>query len=747
MPSFDTSPKGARGDAAIWSQLPPAAVHILLMLESASQPMEFGYLAQRSGLDTSILGDVLRGLNKIGAIGALEAVPGLQPQRWVVTEAGYHLSEQLRLDALRSQQRANGPVGGGGSGHAGGPVGGGGPVGVGPGHGGGPVGVGPGHGGGPVGVGPGHAGNPGHRSTTTASTPSPVAPYPSVASYALVDPTTHSAAAPYANLRRRASRRARKARNSAKVSFGDHFKAGLGNRRRQLALLLVVSVVVTAFVALAGFRSVNIEITGVEPGVIAHRSNLADNRLNFDVAGGRVQDAKLELDGLPVSGLQRTAGNVSWVIPPLTDGAHTVSLVVPRKLFGAATGSISFTIDSIPPDLGLPEVHTPVPLDQPFVLTGQVAPDVVLQIDGVPIDTSNGTFTITHDLPPAVPISFVAVDAAGNTSTFDMVVPIAYPPTTGVHVTAAAWDHDGLREGVIDLITNNKITAVQLDLKDERGLIGYTSSVPLAQQIGASQGLFALDTAIDELHALGVRVIGRIVAFRDPALGRYAVRSGNTDWVLQNQNGNPLPTRYGTGAFTNFSNDVVRQYNLDIAREAAEAGIDDVLWDYMRRPEGDFSAMVVPGFEGTDPSPVIVSFLAEAGQELRAYQVYHGVSVFGIAARRGIDIAQDIRAISDHVDYVSPMLYPSHWGNGEYGVEKPESQPYDIIRASLEDFQRVLEGTSTMIVPWLQDFSIRVSYGPDEVEAQINAAADAGISNWLLWDPTVTYTVAGIPAV
>ena len=102
--------------------------------------------------------------------------------------------------------------------------------------------------------------------------------------------------------------------------------------------------------------------------------------------------------------------------------------------------------------------------------------------------------------------------------------------------------------------------------------------------------------------------------------------------------------------------------------------------------------------------------------------------------------------MSQYVDYVSPMIYPSHWSRGEYGVAHPEAQPYDITRASLADFQRVLDGTNTALVPWLQDFSMRVPYGPAEVKAQIDAAASLGIYDWLLWDPTVTYTSEGIVA-
>ena len=359
----------------------------------------------------------------------------------------------------------------------------------------------------------------------------------------------------------------------------------------------------------------------------------------------------------------------------------------------------------------------------------------------MPIETRDGSFILELDEPPAGPVSILAIDRAGNTSTFNMIVPIAYPRTQGVHVSAAAWAHQGLKSSVLDLIRAGKVTAVEISLKNESGVVGYDSDVALAIETGAANNLFNLRAAIEELHALDVRVIGRIVAFRDPILAKHAWAKGDQDWVIQTSDGRPL-SKYG--GFTNFQNPGVQKYNLDIAREAAEAGIDDVLWDYMRRPEGRLDGMYIPGVGLDDPSPIIVDFLRQSQSILRDFGVFQGVSVFGISATRGEFIAQDVAGMAQYVDYVSPMVYPSHWSRGEYGVTHPEAQPYDITRASLADFQRVLDGTNTALVPWLQDFSMRVPYGPAEVKAQIDAAASLGIHDWLLWDPTVTYTAEGI---
>ena len=538
------------------------------------------------------------------------------------------------------------------------------------------------------------------------------------------------------------SRRARRAADRAVIGIAGPPPKRRRRGRAIVAILLIAATIGVGFVAMIALRVTEITVSGINDGAMVRPAGLAGTVLEFSIDGGDVTSAQMLLDGFPVSGVQRYDNRIVWPVPELTEGAHIVTLDVDRRFFGTATAAVTFTVDGTPPAVELPRVFEPVALDEPVVLAGSVEPGVSLQIGDQRVDTASGSFSLTLPSPPGGPVPVIATDAAGNTTEFDVIVPIGYPHTTGVHVTAAAWDHDGLRESVVELIEQGRINAVQLDLKDEDGRIGHRTNVRLAQLSGASRELYDLREAIEELHDLGVRVIGRIVAFRDPTLARYATASGDRDWVLQTPDGRPL-SNYG--GFTNFNHPIVRQYNLDIAAEAAAAGIDDILWDYMRRPEGDLSGMRIPGWDGGDPSPVIVSFLAEANSMLREAQVFHGVSVFGIAADRGEWVAQDIGAMSDHVDYVAPMVYPSHWGRGEYGVVHPEAQPYDITRASLAQFQRVLAGTNTAVVPWLQDFSMRVNYGPDEVRAQIDAAADLGISDWLLWDPQVTYTNEGIP--
>jgi hypothetical protein len=182
----------------------------------------------------------------------------------------------------------------------------------------------------------------------------------------------------------------------------------------------------------------------------------------------------------------------------------------------------------------------------------------------------------------------------------------------------------------------------------------------------------------------------------------------------------------------------VIDYLLDIAEEAASMGVDHILWDYIRRPEG-LENYTVPGLT-TTPEEAIVSFTQQADERLAPYGVQHGASVYGIAADRPTQIGQDIPGMADHLDYVAPMIYPSHWGAGEYGIDDPNGQPYDIVRATLQIWNETVDGHRARVVPWLEDTNYRAWDRPFQIREQIRGAADEGIDEWLMWNPSSRFT-------
>lgn len=491
---------------------------------------------------------------------------------------------------------------------------------------------------------------------------------------------------------------------------------------------------------------VDVDVAGVADGAHVTPAAVADLEVRFTVPGTEAREsARLVVNGeAPDSEtVDATLRAIAWRPGELAEGRYEVVLSVPRLLLGDSTFRRSFVVDATPPPLQVEPLQPAVDPCTPVRVEGRVEPGSRLTADGEAVKVGrDGGFVLAYDDAPLSPVHVVATDAAGNTTAADVTVPTRYPGGQGVHVTAAGWAHEPTRAHVLSLVDRGLVNVVELDLKDEGGVVGYDSRVELGRRIGAVQPSYVLRDAVRELERRGARVIGRVVAFRDPILAGWAWASGQRDWVAQTASGGMLGAY---GGFTNFANAEVRAYNVAIATEAAAAGVDDILWDYVRRPEGDLASMRFPGIVGT-PVDSIVGFLEDARAELREHCAQQGASVFGVAADRPDEVGQDAARMARHLDYVAPMVYPSHWARGEYGVADPNRQPYDIVRASLEVFRTRLQGTGVPLVPWLQDFSLGHRYGPAEVRAQIDAARDLGITSWLLWNPGARYTDAALDA-
>ncbi len=483
----------------------------------------------------------------------------------------------------------------------------------------------------------------------------------------------------------------------------------------------------------------SVTIDGLDNGAALARDDLATREVRVTVSGGG--SPRATLNGAAFGEPVRDGSAYVWRLPNLADGSYRLEVSADRLLFGTTSSGRAFTVDSRAPDLQLPAVAATVPIDQPVSIDGTTDEAATVTADGASVDSSGTTFHLRFPYPPAAPVLVTATDAAGNVATASVIVPVARPVSNGVHVTALAWGDPQLHADVLSLIDNHQINAVELDLKDESGIVGYDSAVPLAKEIGAVQQSYTLKDAVAELHGKGVRVIGRVVAFRDPVLAKAAWARGDKDWVVQDAAGAPLGAY---GGFSNFANANVQAYNLAVAEEAARAGVDEILWDYVRRPEGALSSMIFPGLDGS-VADAIAGFLGKGQAMLRPLRVLQGASVFGIAATRPDQVGQDVASISRHTDYIAPMLYPSHWNAGEYGVADPNQQPYDIVKASLTDFVAEVGPTGRTLAPWLQDFDDGANYGPAEVQAQITAARELGVESWLLWNPNTQYTSAALP--
>jgi hypothetical protein len=478
---------------------------------------------------------------------------------------------------------------------------------------------------------------------------------------------------------------------------------------------------------------------GPDDGAFVNAEDLDSLALAVTASDGSVDDLRFVHDGREVTDhLEVEELTATYVPRSLEDGEHTVEVVVDADTLH----TWRFEVKAEPPPLEVTSPDGPLIGDDVVTVAGTTEPGAVVDVAGERATADDAGDFEVELAEVEGDLTIVATDVAGNVT--EVVHPVAIVASRveveeirTVHATFWAWATPSLRDPILQMIDDGKINAVQLDLKDESGQVGYASQLPLVQEVGADVGPLDLEQAVADLHERDVAVIGRIVAFADPLLASWAWDNDRRDWVIQLPDGSD----YFRGAYAGFSNyghEGVIAYNLDIAEEAAQAGVDHILWDYIRRPEGRDS-YTVPGLE-MSPEEAIVDFTRQADERLAPYGIQHGASVYGIAADRPEQIGQDIPAMAEHLDYVAPMIYPSHWGVGEYGVADPNRQPYDIVRATLEVWDEATEGRRARVVPWLEDTPYRAWDRPFQIREQIRATQDHGIDEWLMWNPGSRFT-------
>ena len=515
-------------------------------------------------------------------------------------------------------------------------------------------------------------------------------------------------------------------------------KVSRTNQIPQWALVgaAVVVLLVAAYLLLRFLSTEDVEVDGLPEHPVTPAA-AADGSIQIRTENPGV--AQVLLDGRHV-GVQQQPGKLAVHAQSPPDGVHRLEVITPRSVswLGSTSTTREFTVDSEPPQLAVEDSLRPERLGEPVTVRGKAAGAAQVTVAGKPVaPRPDGSFSAVVDRPDRE-VQVVATDDAGNRAAKTMTVHIKHPGMRAVHMTGLAWTSGKLREPVLEMARQGRIDTVELDIKDESGEIPYDSKLPEANRIGAVKNYYSAREAIDQLHGMGVRVVGRLVAFKDPVLGEASWREGHPERVVQTSDGQPWTGGYGGYAFTNFADPAVRQYNIDVAAEAAELGFDDVLYDYVRRPDGGIEKMRFAGLN-TTPEAGIAEFLRQSQTAVRSRGALLGASVFGISVDRPTQIAQDIPQMAKFVDYIAPMVYPSHWGPGEFGVAEPNSAPYDIVRRSLAKFSEAVAGTDVQIIPWLQDFSLGAEYGPAEVGAQIDAARDGGMPSYLLWAPNCRY--------
>lgn len=349
---------------------------------------------------------------------------------------------------------------------------------------------------------------------------------------------------------------------------------------------------------------------------------------------------------------------------------------------------------------------------------------------------------------------------------YDSGVNIPYPAdgVRGLYLTAQNVADPAYFEQVVAFIDQTDLNAVVIDFKDDWGQIipPNNSENPMVQANTISEVDYA--AIIKTLEAHQIYPIARITTFKDNLLSdqypNLSFVDPKTGQVWSDANG------------SQFLNPFLHEtwnYVLSVAEEAAKMGFKDIQFDYVRFPEGFFEwaddlqyeigyyekfVSNDPEAKGYERVAAINDFLAHAKQYLAPYGVQVSADIFGYTTVAGDTydvrgIGQNFAQMAEQVDTVSAMIYPSHWGAEFFGIKSPDLYPYEVVDNYMYAEKNILNSISNDVNsrPWLQDFTdtslpagTYQTYGPEQVQAQINALAAHGVREFLLWNAGGYYT-------
>ena len=390
----------------------------------------------------------------------------------------------------------------------------------------------------------------------------------------------------------------------------------------------------------------------------------------------------------------------------------------------------------------------------------------------------------------------------------------------GIYVTGAMAGTSGM-DDLIALVDRTELNTMVIDVKNDDGRVVYEMDTPMVSEIGSSKKLVSdMPGLIQKCKEHDIYLIARIVAFKDPFLAE-----NRTDLALHDESGNLFRDSSGL-AWVNPYKEEVWEYLLEIAEEAVAIGFDEIQFDYIRfaTDSGMKNVDFGPEAEGKSREAVITEFVEYASERLHSQGIPVSADVYGIVIDSELDaslVGQNYYEMSKYLDYISPMVYPSHYGPGNLGLAVPDAQPYETIYRSMSASRRVLAGLEgpeeeveavsgndiplktedvsgndvsqdaavesvgivsqetaavsgngavsagartelpdpkemepaeeirAQVRPWLQDFTAtwvdgHITYGPEEIRAQIQAVYDAGYEEWILWNAANRYTEGGL---
>ena len=350
-------------------------------------------------------------------------------------------------------------------------------------------------------------------------------------------------------------------------------------------------------------------------------------------------------------------------------------------------------------------------------------------------------------------------------------------PQKGVYITSCVVGTPSFRREVVKLVEETELNSIIIDIKDYTGTLSFPpKSETLKPFESAKCAAPDMREFIKELHDKGIYVIGRITVFQDPFLA-----ARRPDLAVKKKSDGSTWKDYKGISFTDPGSKEVWDHILAISRESYDIGFDELNFDYVRFPsDGPMGDIAFFWSGNRDKSDVLEEFFRYLSAELKPLGVVTSVDVFGMTTTNtdDLNIGQVLEKVAPYFDFVSPMVYPSHYPPRFNGWANPNANPYDVVKFSMESAVKRFLATSTPVAlsgvaplasttppvcateqcaagrpfypkkawhieklrPWLQDFDYGGNYDIAEVRAQITAVYDAGLTSWMLWAPSNIYT-------
>lgn len=323
----------------------------------------------------------------------------------------------------------------------------------------------------------------------------------------------------------------------------------------------------------------------------------------------------------------------------------------------------------------------------------------------------------------------------------------------GIYLTLYSASNDRL-DKLIEMTKRTKINTFVIDVKDDNGNMLFATKAAEKYSPNANKNAPVKDIAalIKKLKDNNIYAVARIVSFKDPNYSKQHPERA----IIYKNSGKPYTNSDGLIWASAYDKDLW-EYNVEVSKEAAEAGFNEIQFDYVRFPASNGGrldkSLDYRNTSGESKPQAIQDYLKYAREQLSPLNVYISADIYGLVGSVADDMSlgQYWEAVSNVVDYVSPMMYPSHYANKTYGLSVPDAYPYETVYHSTKDSVARNKNIETPagIRPWIQAFTApwvpgHITYSDKQVEDQIRALEENGVKEYLLWNAGNKYSEGAI---